>query len=179
MTMVHEVRFEPTVADHVAGQRLFVRRYWRRPIFVALFIGAAILAIGTAVQAGYHVSEGWWLGDAIDDAAVPVLFPIGLIGLVGCNWVSIPRQVRRMAAQQPTLLATTTWSWNDEHLIAKSDAGSCNVDWTSLHRWRADARSIVLLLNDRMVLILPRRFTTEDQAQDILRLLKAHVTPVR
>ncbi|SDA33659.1 YcxB-like protein [Sphingomonas sp. NFR15] len=72
-----------------------------------------------------------------------------------------------MSKQQPTLLSETNWHWSDDSIVASSAAGSSIVRLPELHRWLIGKASIVLLPQDRMLLILPRRVLTDDQARDI------------
>jgi len=176
--MSGQISFVPTVSDHVAAQRLWLISYLRRrpiKIVFALFSIAAIISLALVI-AGTMV-EGGSLWNSLGDVALPLAVPLVFIGLQVLAWARVPRAIRRMSQQQPSLLSETTWHWDDDGLTASSAAGTSVVRWADLYRWLSGPTSIALMLNERMLLIMPRRFLSEVQARDLEETLRAFFGP--
>lgn len=176
--MSGQISFVPTIDDHVAGQRTWLVSRWRRRsmklllvlIFALLIFSIATVIVGTR-------AEGGSLSDSIGDVAVPLTMSLVFIGLQALAWALIPRSIRRVTQQQPSLLSETTWRWDDGGLTASSAAGTCLVRWADLYRWLSGPTSIVLMLNERMLLVMPRRFLSDDQARDLGETLRVFFAP--
>ena len=176
--MSGQISFVPTIDDHVAAQRLWMASYLRRRamklvlalLFIILLLGFALVIFGT--MAGRRS-----LSDSIGAAAPLIFVPLAFIGLQVLGWALIPRSVRRMSQQQPSLLSETTWRWDDDGLSASSAAGTSLIRWPELYRWLRGSASIVLMLNQRMLLIMPRRFLSDAQERDLEETLRAFSGP--
>jgi hypothetical protein len=176
-TMSGQISFVPTVSDHVAAQRLWMASYLRRrPVKVMFALFFIILLLGIALVI-VETTGGQSLLDSIGAAAPLILVPVVFIGLQVLGWAQIPGSLRRMSQQQPSLLSETTWRWDDTGLSASSAAGTSFVRWPELYRWLSGSASIVLMLNQRMVLVMPRRFLSDEQARDLEETLRAFSGP--
>lgn len=177
-TMSGQISFVPTISDHVAAQRLWMASYLRRRsvkimfalLFIILLLGFALVIFGT-------MAEGRSLSDSIGAAAPLIFVPLAFIGLQVLGWAQIPGSLRRMSQQQPSLLSETTWRWDDDGVTASSAAGTSLVRWPELYRWLRGSASIVLMLNQRMLLVMPRRFLSDEQARDLEETLRAFSGP--
>lgn len=138
--------------------------------FMILLLGFALVIFGT-------MAEGRSLSDSVGAAAPLIFVPLAFIALQVVGWAAIPRSVRRMSQQQPSLLSETTWRWDDTGLSASSAAGTSLIRWPELYRWLSGSASIVLMPNQRMLLIMPRRFLADEQARDLEETLRAFSSP--
>lgn len=139
-------------------------------LFIILLLGFALVIFGT-------IAEGQSLSDSVGAAAPLIFVPLAFIALQVVGWAAIPRSVRRMSQQQPSLLSGTTWHWDDVGVTASSAAGTSIVRWGDLYRWLSGPTSIVLMMNERMLLIMPRRFPTDIQARNLEEALRAFSGP--
>ena len=161
------VQFTPTQADYVAANQLWFRRAPARRWTRWLLIAVAILApIGLVLQ----VMSGRSLWDAMTDQAAILVFLAVLIALPLINRVLLPRQVRKMFAQRPSMHDPVTVEWDDERITFTARFGTSIQLWSELYRTLVDDRLIVFLLSDRMILPLPRRVLTAEQIGDLQRL---------
>lgn len=166
--MTGSVTFTPSEADHVAAQRLWLVSDLRRPLMICFLVIMGLLeAVAIAVIATETMMNHVTFGRALAENIWPMVFPLVFIGLQVLGWWRVPRSVRRMSKQQATLLSETTWEWNSDSVVASSAAGSSVVRLPELHRWLSGKASIVLMPQERILLVLPRRVLTDDQARDI------------
>jgi YcxB-like protein len=164
--MEREASFTPDAADYVAANRawlLFHLRGARMRLLGGLF--AALLLLGVA--SGVLEGDWWPLAYVAAGAAL-------WAGLQLLHWLLVPRRVRRMLAQRPSLLTANRFVWDEEGLEATSDAGLARLRWRELHRWFEDGHGFVFLLSDHMLLVLPARALEEAQADDLRATLLAH-----
>jgi len=110
---------------------------------------------------------------------VVLIAPFVIAATLVYSWVRIPDQVRRMAAQQPSLLSETTWRWDDATLVAESKAGSSRIEWASLYGWLASDSAIAVRPQERIVLILPRRVLSAEQATDLIAAMERFAVKAR
>ena len=177
-TMSGQISFVPTIDDHIAAQRLWLISYLRRrsmKLWLVLIFALLIFSIATVIVG--TMAEGRSLSDSIGDVALPLTVPLVLIGLQLLAWARVPRAIRRVTQQQPNLLSETTWHWDDAGVTASSAAGTSIVRWGDLYRWLSGPTSIVLMMNERMLLIMPRRFLSDIQARNLEETLRAFSDP--
>lgn len=175
--MAGEALFEPTIADHVVAQRLWLAYYWKRRSMRWVLALMLLLLIGAVAIATIEVTKGQSPSDAIGSVVWPIVAPLLFAATQGLAWWIIPRSVRKMSRQQPSLLSPTTWRWDDDGMTASSAAGDSIVRWGELHRRLIGKRSIVVMPQERMLLILPKRALTHAQADDLVRTLTAFARP--
>jgi hypothetical protein len=177
--MHREVTFTPTLEDHVAGQRLWLANYVRKLWMTLFLLLLAFVELATLASIAYDVAGGVPLSASLPDQAVPLICPLVILGVMFWNWHGIPGKVRRMAEQQPSLLSETEWRWNDEELIAQSAAGTSRIEWGSLYRWLSNEETIALMPQERMLLMLPRRALSAEQATDLISTLERFAVRAR
>lgn len=157
--------FTPHISDYVAANRAWLLYYLRAPKMGWLGAAfAALLLLGVASG----VREDDWQLLTYAAAAAGIFAGIQLL-----HWLLVPRRVRRMLSQRPSLLAPNRFVWDDQGLEATSDAGVTLVRWRELHRWFEGAHGFVFLLSDYMLLVLPARALEEAQADDLRATLMA------
>ncbi|MBV9883994.1 MAG: YcxB family protein [Sphingomonadaceae bacterium] len=164
--MDREVNFTPNEADYVAANRAWLLRYLTAPNmrWIGAALGASLL-IGIVTW----INDGEWRLLAYVAVGSAVFAAIQL-----SHWLLVPRRVRRMLQQRPSLLTPNRFVWDEEGLEAESDAGLTRVRWRELHRWFAGAHGFVFLLSDYMLLVLPARALTREQTEDLRGVLLAH-----
>jgi hypothetical protein len=113
--------------------------------------------------------DGDWRPLAYAAAGIFVFVGIQLV-----HWLLVPRRVRRMVLQRPSMLRPNRFVWDDQGLEAMSDAGMTRVRWHELHRWFEGAHGFVFLLSDYMLLVLPARALSDAQADSLRTALLAH-----
>ena len=171
--MTGSVTFVPTVEDHVAAQRLWLVSYLRRPVMAFLLISMALLVVGGSAIAIMQVLQNdAGIGRAFGDQAVLIGAPLLFMVLQIVAWWRIPGSVVRMSKRQPSLLSETTWEWDEGTVVAISQAGISNIQLANLYRWIDGRTSVVLMPQERLLLILPRRVLTENQAGDLRGMLQ-------
>ena len=155
------VTFTPTQGDYVAANRLwFARtptRSWLR------WLTAAVLALA-ALNMTFRLVFGDAIGAALADSAALLFAGLVLCSTTILNRALLPRQVRRMFAQRPSMADPIRVDWDDEHISFQARTGHSVLLWTELHRWTADESGFVFLASDRLIFFVPRRTLTNAQA---------------
>jgi hypothetical protein len=164
--MDREASFTPNQADYVAANRAWLLHYLAAPKM--RWLGATVAALMLVLTAS-GVREGDWQPLAYLAAGIVVFAGIQLL-----HWLLVPRRVRRMLHQRPSLPTPNRFTWDDRGLEATSDAGMTRVRWHELHRWFEGAHGFVFLLSDYMLLVLPARALNEAQALNLRTTLLAH-----
>ncbi len=171
--MTGSVTFVPTVEDHVAAQRLWLVSYLRRPVMAFLLISMALLVLVSCAIAIIEILQNNApIATAFGDLAIPIGAPLLFMSLQILAWWRIPGSVVRMSKRQLSLLSETTWEWDEGTVVATSQAGSSNIRLANLYRWIDGRASVVLMPQERLLLILPRRVLTENQAADLRGMLQ-------
>lgn len=165
--MNREATFTPTEADYVAANRAWLLYYLSSPkvrLLSIVLAACVLLILAGSVIAGdqqpltYYLAGGFAL----------------LGGIQLLHWLLVPRRVRRMLRQRPSLLTPTRFVWDDQGLEATSDSGLTRVRWRELHRWFEGAHGFVFLLSDYMLLVFPARALSDGQAGDLRATALAH-----
>lgn len=170
--MSGEVAFTATKQDWVAANRLWYRHTKPRRILKWLGPAAFVVAF-TLIVLDLLV----WRKAAIDTVAdaVPLMFfAILVTGLPPLTMWLIPRQVARQFAQRPAMRDEAHYAWTDEHLVGATRTGTTVQPWRELHRQLRDDRSFVFLMTDQMLLLVPRRALTVEQASDLADTADRH-----
>jgi hypothetical protein len=165
-SMDRETSFAPNEADYVAANRAWQLYNLTVPRMRWLYVAMAALMLLVTASASIW---GDWQSVLYIGGGIALLAGIQLI-----NWFLVPRAVRRMLDQRPSLLSPNHIAWDERGLEATSDAGVSRVRWRELHRWFEGKHGLVLLLSDRLMLILPARALTDAQARDLRATLLAH-----
>lgn len=130
--MAGTVDFQPSQQDYVDANRLWMRRSrahrWMR-WFMAAVAALAIVNIAFSAMLGRSPSE------IFDD--VGVLLAVFLLVLAASRLATpflIPRQVRRMFEQRPSMSDPMHCAWDDEHIVFTATIGTTNQPWATLYR---------------------------------------------
>jgi hypothetical protein len=109
------------------------------------------------------IVAGWSLDGLLPPFGLGALF----VAIQLLNLILVPRNVAKMVQQRPAILAETVFTWSDEGIDARSEAGVTLQKWATLHRWFQGRYGFVFLLTDRMMLIVPARALTESGHADL------------
>ena len=163
------VTFTPAVEDWVSANRLWYRRSRQRRWISWLAVAGLVLASGSI---GFGLFQGHSLTWALKDSGAMLVFAVLLVLSPLLTSMAVPRSVRRMFAQRPSLTDPITIDWDDDRLMLTGASGHTIQPWATLHRWVSDDRSIVLLPSDRMLLLVPTRALGAAQAADLIGTLR-------
>lgn len=162
--MSGEVIFTPTQADYVAANRLWYRSGPQRRWLQWLAIAVWVLALSDIIA---KLAFGAPLLAAVADASTVLVVAIVFSGLGLLTQAQIPRQVRKMFKQRPSLGDSIECRWTDSDLAFSGRTGNSNQRWSEIYRWVADTDVFAFLLSERLMLIVPARALTEEQRADL------------
>ena len=158
--------------DIVAADRLYSSSYfrdpanWRKIAMVWLAAQGALLAI--------YVSPG------IDSARFFKVLKFAEIGLhVGLFIVPYaltrllgPRNARRHFKAMKILHGPIQLSWSDDGLREITETSTVLSPWNHFRKWCEDELSFILFVAPTMYRVVPKRFLTPSQSDDLRSLLK-------
>ena len=158
-----------TADDYINALRLRMRRYWLCNKRVKLFVAAVIVACVLAFTlSGLHSIAGSLAGGAI-------------IGLVGIGvWLLLgyvfflPRQARKIYAQQKSMQYPVRASWDSEAFSAATEIATNSTPWTDYHGWSADEKIILLMHSLLLFQMVPRRALSPEQESDLTAELEGN-----
>lgn len=153
------VRFTLTAEDYANALRLHMRRYWAtrwgpKLFMLVVFVGAILAMVLTE----FH--EGWTsaaIGGMIGAVIVPLL----------AYYVFIPRQARKVYAQQKTLHQPVEASWDETGYTASTETVSSVVVWTDYYGWSLDDKMVLFMQSQALFQMLPRHALTDVQLADL------------
>lgn len=163
------VSFSPTSDDLLAAYRLKMKRavrsnrVGRTYILGAVILGAlcglaaslwGIAPVSIAVFAG----GGYWL--------------VFLTVVFGAAYLRLPRQVRRIFADQKTLHGKTVVEWSDAGISFSSARGESRFTWSDYIDAVADRDAMILLQSEVLMNFIPARVLLPGQANEIVRLVR-------
>lgn len=162
--MSNEVTFTATDADYVAANRLWHSRSSRQRWLLWLAIAGFMLA---AIYISLRLLGGVSFSGATGEAAPMLVFAAIAFGLRMLTPLTLPRQVRRMMDQNPSLREKMQCRWDDQGIFFSGTNGTADLRWNRLHKWLMDDDTFVFLQTDRMMCVVPRRALDEAQAQSL------------
>lgn len=169
--MSGEVTFTPTQRDYIEANRLWARSSrQRRPLF---WVAVVVLALAV-INIVFDLTAGIPLGRAVNDVLIELIAGVVLLLAPLLTSMFLGRSVASMFAQRLSMADAVHARWDDEGLILSASSGLTNQPWSTLHRWVADARSIVFLPTDRMMLLIPMRSLSAEQAADLRDTAERH-----
>ena len=174
--MAGEVCIELVERDYVDANRAWMLRTLRRPgtlVRYALLIGGLAAFLSVLEWTG----DGGWRGIA-DSVALALVGGGGalLVGH-GLGFLLVPRRVRRIFRQTASLGKPWHYAWSDAGLGYRSDGEIGFLPWTDFYRWIEGSRGFLLMLNEQVFYIIPRRALTTAQAEDLRATAAAHGPP--
>jgi len=174
--MAGEICIELVEQDHIDANRAWMLLFLRQPKTIARF--ALLLAGAAIVLASLEWVEGGGADEIIRIAAVAAAAGGGgLLLCLGLGYLLIPRRARRLFRQSATAGRPYRYAWSDEGLSFRSDTESGTRAWQDFYRWGESSRGVLLLLNERLFYIIPRRALTAAQAEDLRATVAAHGPP--
>ena len=174
--MAGEVRIELIEQDHIDANRAWMLRYLRQPRTIARF--ALLLAAPAIVLAALEWIEGGGPAGIIQVAAIAAAATGGgLLLCLGLGYLLIPRRARRLFRQSATAGKPYLYAWSDQGLSFRSETESGTRAWRDFYRWGDSSRGVLLLLNERLFYVIPRRALTAAQAEDLWATVAAHGPP--
>ena len=165
-----EIRFTATERDYVDANRDWYRATLKGrrglvrlgfPVLTAVVVGAILSLLD-----GDAAAFPWTL-------AVYVLLGILVVILIHATcYLTLPWQARRLFRQQKSLHQPLRFRWSSHGLDTEARTGSSHHDWADFHRWFVGRKTLLLFVNDRLFIFLPRH-RLDDAAVDELRSLVA------
>ncbi|WEJ98920.1 MAG: YcxB family protein [Candidatus Sphingomonas phytovorans] len=168
--MTRDVTFTPSEGDYIAANLAWQARAPHRRWLFWLTLALGVLTTGSILLS---LARGLSLMDAVSDSAIMLAALLIFLAHGPVNRLLIPRQVRKMLAQNKALLSPVQCQWSNEAITFSGKSGNSTIDWKDLHRWFSDESSFVFLLSDRLMLLLPTRALSGAQQEDL------HMTAVR
>lgn len=164
------ITFFPTTDDLLAAYRLkLVTAVKSKRVMLTYMVGSVIL--------GAACGAGAWLWHI---ASVPVAVLVGcgywiffLSALFAASYLRLPKQVRKIFAQQKALHAETTVEWSDTGISFVSARGESRFEWSDYMGAAADRDVVILLQSEVMMNFIPTRTLTQAQVDEIVRSVKA------
>lgn len=175
--MSGEASFIATIDDWVTGNELWYRHTRGRRILLWLGLASGVLLVAGAARGilVQHRSFAQIVGDML-----PVLFFSACVLLIPMTsrW-PIRWHMRRQYAQRPSMGRPVQFRWSDERLFAAATDGTTDQPWNELHRQLRDDQSFVFLMTDQLMLLVPRRVLTDEQAADLVATADRYGPPIR
>ncbi|WP_332712431.1 YcxB family protein [Pelagibacterium mangrovi] len=158
------VRFTLTAEDYANALRLHMRRYWvtrwgPKLFMLVVFVGA-ILAM---VLTGF---DELWTSMAIGGMIGAVILPLL------AYFVFLPRQARKVYAQQKTLHQPVEASWDEAGYTASTETVTSVVVWTDYYGWSLDDRMVLFMQSQVLFQMLPRQALTDAQLADLIEAVE-------
>lgn len=153
------VSFTLTPQDWIAAQRFHFRQYSLKSL---LRIGLVLGAIHTVL---------WLVGEdrrLFDLASGLGTLAVALLAIGAVLYLLLPSRSRRLYAQTASMRRAMTISWSDWGVRFDAENGTWREAWSDFFRIADSRTSILLLVNDSMFYLVPKRALSPDQIADIL-----------
>lgn len=161
------IRYRLEEDDLLGAQSAFFAARLRTPI-IAIVVGATIL-----VGIGILVLDPFPGRRQVALLALPFAgLAAGALVLLAPRW-GIRRMAKRIAAQNRGLALEQRAQWDEEGIRFSSERGEARLRWSDFHRWQRAPTMILLYLDETQFHPLPLRALAADQADEIVRLVKA------
>lgn len=161
---MQQVTFELTAQDLVAARKLHYRTYIKsKRAMRGYILGTAIILCLTLATIPI-----WGLATGLTITAMGLLYWCALLGailLVG-YW-RVPSQSRRLFAQHKALVDRTTADWDSNGIAFTSAKGSTRLAWGDFTGLMEDDHSLLLLQNELLFNLIPKRVLSIEQIADI------------
>lgn len=175
--MSGEVKFTATIDDWVIANVLWYRHTKGRRILMWLGVAAALLF---ASVTSYNIFIMRRCFPCAVGSMLPVLiFAVLVLVILASSRYTIRWHMRRQFAQRPSMAEPVQFRWSADAIHATARTGTTDQPWTELHRQLRDAHSFVFLLTDQMMLLIPRRVLTAEQAIDLAETADRYGPPIR
>jgi len=174
--MAGEVGITIGEEDYVGANRVWFLHYLRRRKVLVRY--ALLLASLAAALAMLEWSGGGGAAGILRVVAFAIVG--GGAGLLLCNgigYVLLPRRARRLFRQNPSFYKSYHYHWSDDGLAYRSERESGMRPWKDFYRWSDGSEALLLMLNEQLFYIIPRRALTDAQAEDLRATLGAHGPP--
>lgn len=146
-----DVKFSGTLtaADYIDAYRL--HQNWRSlvPISVFFFVIYAILL--------YSNNDPHWFTTAL------ILWGLLFSLMLGLRAIRLPFRARKAYGQQESAHLSYQMEITEAEFISSSAIGNARIPWKTLHKWKANDRTILVYHSDSMFQMLPRRFFASDE----------------
>lgn len=157
-------RFTLTAEDYANALRLHMRRYWatrwtpKLTVLVIFLIAIAILVTSS--------SDLWTF------AAIAVMISAAAAP-VARYFFDLPRQARKVYAQQKTLHQPIDASWTPDAYVTTAEDAASTIGWGEYYGWSADEKVVLLMQSQALFQMLPRRALSESQMSDLLATIQS------
>ena len=157
--------FTPTSADLVdANQLWFTNNLKSSRQYLAYAFGGAFFA-ALAVWLAYPELVGALALTAAAAAGV-VFWTILLAGILGLNYLLLPRKAHRIFAQHKALHAVTHVRWNEEGIVFETEHGHSRHFWTDFVDMAENETLVLLFQSENLFNFVPKRaLSTADAAE--------------
>lgn len=95
----------------------------------------------------------------------------GFLGEYVVAYIYLPYKVKKLHAQQKSLVNKITYSWDSQHIEAQSDIGSSKRPWNHYVKVKEDAHVFLLYHTDNMFEMVPKSWFPNSEAIDEFRTM--------
>lgn len=151
----------PEDVVHAAQLHFVTRMRKPRQIFNVVLLGLLMAGAAAAALSGLGIPLPWPLL-----AVIAIASPIaGLFAAYGMH----DRAARKLYAQQKNLQRPYEISWTDSELSTTSADGNWRLTWQDVREVKVNKHVIMFFESDYMFRIIPCRFLSAEQREDLLR----------
>jgi hypothetical protein len=174
--MAGEVSIELVEQDYIDANRAWMLLYLRRPRILGRY--ALLLASVAVFLAALEWTGGGGLRGVIRLAAFAVAGGgTGLLLCHGLGYLLLPRRARRIFRQTASLGKPYHYRWSEQGIDYRSEGDNGHRAWVDFYRWCDSTKVLLLMLNEQLFYIIPRRALTAAQAEDLRATVAAHGPP--
>lgn len=153
--------------DCLAAERLHQRPAGAQKLVRYVVTALVVLAAAWVI---YYAADNDPYGLLL--AAVLIVLYAG--GLLTNRFLVLPRRARRLYEQQKGLQVPFVHEITPAALISTDEFGHGERPWSHFLKWREDKDILLLYLTDIQSVLIPKRFTTEEQIQALRERLQEH-----
>jgi len=150
-----------SVNDYLCAQRLNRKSTHKR----SLVFAEVLASCGFAVML---VDVKW--GVVVLGAGVGAF-----LGEYLCANLVLPRKAKKLHAQRKELANEVIYSWDAEHLEAKSSIGVSKMPWSHFVKMKEDENGFLLYVSDNLFQMFPKAWFPGEDAIDGFRKLAARI----
>ena len=169
------VTIQLTEEDIVAADRLYSWSMLREPANWRP-VAAVWIAVQGVMLAIYVLSEmnSERFFAFLKSVEIGMLLGIFVVQILTMRFVS-PRNARRHFKAMKILHGPIELSWSAEGLKEKTNTSSSLTPWKHFPKWREDEASFIIFVAPTMYRVVPKRFMTLAQIDDLREYLKRSV----
>ena len=165
--LVPTISYTPSEADLIEANRLWFRRELRRGgNLLFFFCGGWIFGL-----VGWHFGSDAGFDPLLAFGAGILVWLAGLFLILANMRRQIPKRVRREFAEQRALRDEVELSWSDDGLTATTAHGHSQFGWDEFRSWTENEAVFLLFHAERLFTVVPKRALSEDQVDELRRLL--------